>query len=251
MFQERPYIVSIAGFDPSAGAGLMADVKTFEQHRVYGFGVSTVWTVQNDSDFLAMEWMEPAFIIKQLKPLVSKFDIKACKIGLIQNPEVLFEVISFLKSNNPEIKIVLDPVWKASAGYELNNWSTDQSILKQSLKKIDLVTPNLAEMQFLGGSQDVISSARTWAEYCPVLLKGGHNDKNHAQDLLFERNDFYEITPANISLYSKHGSGCVLSSAIASNLALGLSLLEACKKAKLYIEEYLNSNPTLLGYHKA
>ena len=106
-------------------------------------------------------------------------------------------------------------------------------------------------MQFLGGSQDVISSARTWAEYCPVLLKGGHNDKNHAQDLLFERNDFYEITPANISLYSKHGSGCVLSSAIASNLALGLPLLESCKKAKLYIEEYLNSNPTLLGYHKA
>ena len=249
MYQERPYVVSIAGFDPSAGAGLMADVKTFEQHRVYGFGVSTAWTVQNDSEFLEIEWMESAFIIKQLKPLVSKFDIKACKIGLIQNPEGLFEVISFLKSNNPEIKIVLDPVWKASAGYELNNWNTNQSILKQSLKKIDLVTPNLAEMQFLGGSQDVISSARTWAEYCPVLLKGGHNDKNHAQDLLFERNDFYEITPANISLYSKHGSGCVLSSAIASNLALGLPLLEACKKAKLYIEEYLNSNPTLLGYH--
>ena len=251
MYQERPYVISIAGFDPSAGAGLMADVKTFEQHQVYGFGVSTSWTVQNDSEFLEIEWMEPGHIIKQLKPLVSKFDIKACKIGLIQNPEVLFEVISFLKSNNPEIKIVLDPVWKASAGYELNNWNTDQSILKQSLKKIDLVTPNLAEMQFLGGSQDVISSARTWAEYCPVLLKGGHNDKNHAQDLLFERNDFYEITPANISLYSKHGSGCVLSSAIASNLALGLPLLEACKKAKLYIEEYLNSNPTLLGYHKA
>jgi len=249
MYQERPYVVSIAGFDPSAGAGLMADIKTFEQHKVYGFGVSTAWTVQNDSDFLSMEWMEPAHIIKQLKPLISKFDIKACKIGLIQNPDALLKVTDFLKSNNPAIKIVLDPVWKASAGYEFNNWDTGLSILKQSLNKIDLITPNLAEMQFLGGSQDVTSSSRAWAKYCPVLLKGGHNDKNPALDLLFDRDDFYEIKPAKVSLYPKHGSGCILSSAITSNLALGLPLLAACKKAKLYIEAYLNSNPTLLGYH--
>ena len=249
MYQDRPYVISIAGFDPSAGAGVMADIKTFEQHQVYGFGVSSAWTVQNDSEFLAIEWMKPAHIIKQLKPLVSKFNIKACKIGLIQNPEALLKVTDFLKSNNSAIKIVLDPVWKASAGYEFNNWNTDLPILRQSLNKIDLITPNLAEMQFLGGNQNVISSARAWAKYCPVLLKGGHNDKNPGIDLLFDQYDFYEITPAKVSLYPKHGSGCILSSAIASNLALGLPLLVACKKAKLYIEKYLNSSPTLLGYH--
>lgn len=249
MHEDRPYVISIAGFDPSAGAGVLADIKTFEQNQVYGFGVSSAWTIQTDSDFLSLEWIEADRILNQIKPLLAKFDVKACKIGLIENASVLFKITSFLKSINPDMKIVLDPVWKASAGYEINNWSKDLATLKKSLVHVDLITPNWDEMKILSESSDVILSARVWTKECPVLLKGGHNDEDPALDLLFEANEFHEIRATKFSSYPKHGSGCILSSAIVSNLALGLPLLTACKKAKFYIGEYLNSNPTLLGYH--
>ncbi len=249
MLEERPYVISIAGFDPSAGAGVLADIKTFEQHGVYGFGVSSALTVQTDSDFLSLEWIGADQILNQIKPLLSKFNISACKIGLIENSQVLLKITSYLKSINPTMKIVLDPVWKASAGYEINNWKKDLATLKKSLVHVDLITPNLDEMKILSESSDLILSAILWARECPVLLKGGHNETDPAVDFLFEKEDIFEIRAPMISSYPKHGSGCILSSAIASNLAMGFPLLIACKKAKTYIGKFLNSNPTLLGYH--
>ncbi|MBB5437477.1 hydroxymethylpyrimidine/phosphomethylpyrimidine kinase [Pedobacter sp. AK017] len=248
----RPYAMSIAGFDPSAGAGLLADVKCFEQHQVYGFGVCTALTVQTDTHFLKNQWLDAEQIIEQMMVLLLKFEVKACKIGLIKNSRILLEVVSHLRQHAPEIKIVLDPVLKASAGYAFHDWENGLKKLEPVLRQIDLITPNYPEMLSLGGKSgagQLTAIAQHWAAYCPVLLKGGHLEKNKGIDYLFEGSQHFELKPDILSNFQKHGSGCVLSAAITARLAKGDHLLQACISAKKYTAHFLNSNNSLLGYH--
>ncbi|WP_316811593.1 bifunctional hydroxymethylpyrimidine kinase/phosphomethylpyrimidine kinase [Pedobacter heparinus] len=247
--RNRPYAMSIAGFDPSAGAGLLADIKCFEQHQIYGFGVCSALTVQTDSHFLKNQWLDAEQIIDQLAVLLLKFDIKACKIGLIKNSRILLEVVSYLRQHAPDIQIILDPVLKASAGYAFHDWENSLKKLEPVLRQLDLITPNYPEMRSMGAQNEVLLTAKRWAAYCPVLLKGGHQHENKGWDYLFEGADRHELRPEVDSIYQKHGSGCVLSAAITAQLAKGESLLDACLSAKKYTEKFLNSNKSLLGYH--
>ncbi|TKC59034.1 hydroxymethylpyrimidine/phosphomethylpyrimidine kinase [Pedobacter hiemivivus] len=248
--KNRPYVLSIAGFDPSAGAGVLSDVKCFEQHEVYGFGICSALTVQTDSDFITNDWLDAAQIIDQLAPLLLKFPIAACKIGLIKDSAVLLEVINYLKFHAPSLKIVVDPVLKASSGYEFHDWKDSLEILAPILKQIDLITPNFPEMLSMGGKAGVHATAKAWATHCPVLLKGGHLEDNMGTDYLFELDIIHELKPNTPKIHQKHGSGCVLSASATAYLAKGFTLLNACTQAKQYIEHFLNSNNTLLGYHK-
>lgn len=249
--KNRPYVMSIAGFDPSAGAGVLADVKCFEQHLVYGFGVCSALTVQTDTDFLKNEWLDTGQIIDQIAPIVTKFRIAACKIGLIKDITVLLEVIDFLKLHLPQIQLVLDPVLKASAGYEFHDWENGLNKLMPVLKQIDLITPNYPEMLSLGAKTEVQETARAWATYCPVLLKGGHLTVGTGIDYLFEHDQVHALKPTAHNIYQKHGSGCVLSAAITAQLAKGTPLLDTCIQAKKYVEQFLNSSPSLLGHHSS
>lgn len=251
MSAQRPYVISIAGFDPSAGAGVLADVKCFEQHQVYGFGVCSALTVQTDDAFLQNSWLSAEQIIDQLAPLLTRFKIEACKIGLIQSISVLQEVVEFLRSRAAAVKIVTDPVLKASAGYEFHDWQDEILKLAPVLRQIDLITPNYHEMLSLSSNEDVMINARRWAQYCPVLLKGGHNHLSPGTDYLFVQDNIDELKPGTGKIYQKHGSGCVLSAAITANLASDHTLRDACKYAKVYIEKFLNSNTTRLGYHSS
>lgn len=246
---ERPYVMSIAGFDPTAGAGLLADVKCFEQHGVYGFGICSALTIQTDHAFLKNDWLNAQQIIDQMTPLLHRFEISAVKIGLIKSITVLLEVIANLKKYAPNIRIVMDPVLKASAGYEFHDWEDGLRQLRPVLKQIDLITPNYPEMLSLGGKTEVFETATAWAAYCPVLLKGGHSATDVGTDYLFEHSQVHQLKPDVTHIHQKHGSGCVLSAAITAKLAQGLSLSEACIQAKKYAEQFLNSNNTLLGYH--
>lgn len=248
--KNRPYVLSIAGFDPSAGAGVLADVKCFEQHEVYGFGICSALTVQTDNDFIKNDWLDAGQIIDQLAPLLAKFPITACKIGLIKDSVVLLEVITYLKLHAPTLIIVVDPVLKASSGYEFHDWKNGLGILSPILRQIDLITPNYPEMLNMGGKAEVHATANTWAAHCPVLLKGGHIADNIGTDYLFEQGIVHELKPGLPKIYQKHGSGCVLSASTTAYLAKGSTLLNACTQAKQYIEHFLNSNNTLLGYHK-
>jgi hydroxymethylpyrimidine/phosphomethylpyrimidine kinase len=246
----RPYVMSIAGFDPTGGAGVLADIKCFEQHEVYGFGICTALTIQTDVDFLKNKWLSATQIIAQITPLLSRFEITVVKIGLIKGITVLLEVIACLKQHQPDITIVMDPVLKASAGYEFHDWDDGFEQLLPVLKQIDLITPNYPEMIVLGGKNEVFASAKAWSAYCPVLLKGGHMEDHIGTDYLFEQHHVHELKPGVGQIYQKHGSGCVLSAAITANLAKGKELLAACIGAKQNTEQFLNSNETLLGYHK-
>lgn len=249
MSDQRKYVASIAGFDPSAGAGVLADLKCFEQHGVYGFGICTALTVQTDSDFIAVEWQSAAQIIAQLAPLLEKFEVTAIKIGLIKDLEILEEVVHFIKAIDKNIALVLDPVLCSSSGFEFHSWSATE--LNKILAQLALITPNYEEMKRMGNENAAENAAAQWAAYCPVLVKGGHHPLFPGRDLLFEApNKVLTLDPFPGTIFPKHGSGCVLSSAITANLARGYSLAEACHQAKIYTATFLNSNTSLLGYHK-
>lgn len=248
MPKERPCVLSIAGFDPSGGAGVLADIKTFEQHKVAGMGVITGLTFQNDSEFNGVKWIETNDIIKQIEILSRKFKFEYVKIGMIKDLETLASIISKLLVPNP--KLIWDPILKASAGFEIHK-SFEKEKLNSILKSLFLITPNTYEVKILAGENDEMKAADKLSKYCNVFLKGGHNETQKGKDFLFMNNGkVFPCKAQKISPNGKHGSGCVLSSAITANLALGNNLQRSCLKGKDYVTRFFMSNKTLLGYHK-
>ncbi len=249
MRDQRPYVLSIAGFDPSAGAGILADVKTFEQCNVYGMGVISALTNQNDVAFSSVEWLSLPQIIGQIEVLQKRFQFEYIKIGLIENLETLYQLILQLTSNLQPPKLIWDPILKASAGFEFHT-NINQKMLEESCKKLYLITPNVPEAMKLGPWNDPKKNAMYLSQFCNVYLKGGHWEENKGMDILFTvKKKQIEFRPESKHSLPKHGSGCVLSSAITANLAKGLDLEEACAKAKKYTTHFLLSNKTMLGYH--
>jgi hydroxymethylpyrimidine/phosphomethylpyrimidine kinase len=251
MERERPYVISLAGLDPSGGAGLLADIKTFEASKVYGLGVCTALTVQTDQHFHSVEWVPPARIIAQAKPLLNRFRPLYCKIGIMPDVHTLLKVVRSLHTLRPGIRIVLDPVLKASAGFAFHT-EVETGAWQQLLPYLYLLTPNYEEAQALGGDSDGQAAALRLSRYCAVLLKGGHRPEQTGWDVLYSEGEPlpYMLRPSKGALYAKHGSGCVLASAITAQLALGHTLPVACANAKAYTERYLASHSSLLGYHQ-
>lgn len=226
--------MSLAGLDPSGGAGLLADIKTFEQHRCLGFGVATAWTVQTGSTFTSVHWLTEDEVHAQLQPLLTEYKISAVKIGIIPNLELLRSLLDVL----PIVPVVWDPVLAASAGGNfLENVSPE--LLETLLQRITLVTPNLPESQ-------VLQLPRAG---CKTYLKGGHAIADKGTDVLFDGTTSVKVFPSLGVLPAKHGSGCVLSSAIAAGLAKGADLITTCINAKAYTESILASNDQDLAYH--
>lgn len=246
----RPIALSIAGFDPCGGAGLLADIKTFEQHKVYGLGICSAQTLQTEDRFFSNQWKEKAQLLEELKTLLDHYDVRVVKIGIIENFEVAATIVQLIKQKNKNTNIVWDPVIRSSSGFDFWNGKTDHRLLADILKQIDLVTPNYEEvMQLLPGASNPKEAAQDLSRHCTVLLKGGHNDQEKGVDYLFKDYGVEVLTGNNEGMFAKHGSGCVLSAAIASQLASGKELLNACENGKRYVEQFLSSNKTLLGYH--
>lgn len=250
MEANRPIVVSIAGFDPSGGAGLLADIKTFEQHKVYGLGISTAQTLQTEDEFISIRWEDESDILQSIETLLTRYDLKAVKIGIVENIRVLGKIVSLVKEKDNKIKIVWDTVIKSSSGFDFWNKEIDDKQLIKTLSKVHLITPNYNEVvQLVQGISDAKEAAKKLSAYCNVLLKGGHNEEEKGVDYLYTKNSIDRLEGSANGIFAKHGSGCVLSSAITANLALGDDLITACKGAKQYIEQFLLSNKSLLGYH--
>ncbi|HEY0271546.1 MAG TPA: hydroxymethylpyrimidine/phosphomethylpyrimidine kinase [Chitinophaga sp.] len=235
MEYNRPIVLSIAGLDPSGGAGLLADVKTVEQHRCLGFGVATAWTVQTENRFMSVYWLPLEDILAQLRPLLNQYPVAAVKIGIVQHLDVLRRIVDALPAGIP---IVWDPVMTASAGGTLL-LGIGRENLQGILERIYLVTPNLPESRVLGPV----------SAYCRVYLKGGHAATGKGTDILYHHGVILQRFPSGGALPAKHGSGCILSSAISAGLAMGLDIITACAQAKAYTEKALGSNTQLLAYH--
>ena len=250
--KKRPYVLTIAGLDPSSGAGLIADIKTFEALKTYGLAVCSANTIQNDVDFVSCDWVTLEVIKKQIQILFDRFSIDVVKIGIVQDWSVLNRIIDFLLRQNNQIKIVLDPIVSASAGFDFHDsLSMDKNLFDEVLEKIYVLTPNYKEIQDLYRDKNIEETIQHISSKTNLYLKGGHRAQEIGKDELYTiTNKYFALNPKMVAVSEKHGSGCVLSSAITAQLALGFSLLKACYKAKRYTEKVLSSNKTLLGYHR-
>lgn len=251
MSKNRPYLLTIAGLDPSGGAGVLADIKTLEQLQVYGLSVLTANTIQTESTFVKTTWIPLDFVLESIHVLLETYPVSVVKIGIVPSLDYLEKVIFACKKWAPEVKIVWDTVLRSSTAFDFLKIE-NQMQLYHILKQVDIITPNYQEIvKLIPLGYSIENGALALSDYCAVLLKGGHNKENTGTDDLFIANKKTSIPPTHKVLYPKHGSGCVLATAIAAHLALAEDVYFSCKKAKLYIENYLNSNPTLLGYHYA
>ncbi len=248
MEEGRKYVLSIAGFDPSGGAGILADIKTLEGNGVYGMAAVTSLTYQNDAEFDGVKWMDTEEIVKQILILKRRFEFSVVKIGLVQNLETLETILSNCQLADGKCLLIWDPIIQASAGFEFHK-NFNHEKLFSLLKTIFLITPNTEEMKFLRGIDDPVKGATALSKYCNVLLKGGHNPQEPGVDYLFMKDKIEKIEVINKTVFPKHGSGCVLSSAIAANLALGNDIIKSSRNAKKYVEQFLSSHPSLLGIH--
>jgi hydroxymethylpyrimidine/phosphomethylpyrimidine kinase len=245
MSNNRSFVLTIAGFDPSGGAGILTDVKTFEQHCVAGFAIMTANTIQTEKKIYDIQWTSIDFVLHSIQVLFQNYDIKVVKIGIVPSLYYLKQIIVLLKILSPKIKIVWDTVLRSTSEFDFLILE-HQKTLYEVLEKVDLITPNYEEVQKLYQQGIDLESL---SQYCAILLKGGHNPDEIGVDHLHTKNGIFKLLPKGGQYYPKHGSGCVLSSAIAANIALGEDLKTACINAKNYIEKYLNSNPSLIGYH--
>lgn len=243
--QERPYVVSIAGFDPSGGAGLLSDSKTFEQSKVTGLGVCTALTLQTAAKCLSLEWRPIDEVTEAIQVLMENYPVSAVKIGIVKDAEFLGKIVETVQKGNPEVKIVWDPVLKSTSEFTFFDLETLPE-LKKVVDKFSLITPNYNEYSVLK-ENDLLPDTHQ----CSLLIKGGHREDHLGTDILVEKETeiVLQSNGHNKDYFPKHGSGCVLSSAITAELAKGENKETACRKGKLYIEKFLKSNPSLLGTH--
>ena len=247
---NRAIVLSIAGFDPSAGAGVLSDIKTFERFKVYGVGVSTATTFQTDTVFQDCKWEKVEDVLRQMNLLFDRFDVKCVKIGIVPDVYFLAAVVAEIKSLSPDTSIVWDPVHKSSTGFTFFKEVGDDFILSDVLRKINLLTPNHAEALFFGREDDAQRSAKKLSRYCNILLKDGHGAGAMSTDVLFLQSDeAIQLHAERIQGAVKHGSGGVLSASITALIAQGMDLESACREAKKYIAQFLTSSNALLGYH--
>lgn len=242
----RPMVLTIAGFDPSAGAGLLADIKVFEHYQVHGQAVCTALTVQNENSFLDAGWVPWAQIEAQLHTLSEARSYGFVKIGLVESAAVLQSILEWLRARLPEAFIIWDPIIKASAGFAFHE-STDRESFLRLLGLVDLITPNLPEAQYLSGLEGH-EALRRLASHTAVLLKGGHGSGENSQDQLMQGNMLSEFSSSRVLGVERHGSGCTLSAAILANLALGHDLPSSCQRGKLLMDSFFRSGTGRLGY---
>ncbi|MCT4639083.1 MAG: bifunctional hydroxymethylpyrimidine kinase/phosphomethylpyrimidine kinase [Bacteroidales bacterium] len=248
--RNRPFVLSVAGYDPSAGAGVMADVKTCEQIGAYGLAVNSATTIQNESSFEDVDWCSGSVIERQIICLAKTTDINIVKIGLIQDIDTLISVLKTVKDQSVNSYIIWDPIVKASAGFTFHS-DINRDKLYEALKYIDLITPNKPEAEQLFGGCDVedIRNNICIDSNISILLKGGHGIGDTSVDILIKPDGVKEFTGVRHKGFDKHGTGCVLSAAIASYLSLGLDINNAILRAKQYVSKLIISNSSLLGYH--
>lgn len=246
--KKRPYVLSIAGFDPSGGAGVLADIKTFEFYKTVGLAVSTGLTFQTEDEFLGVEWHSEDQIKNQLEPLINRYPVEFVKIGLIENMERLANIVEFLGRMNPKTKIIWDPIIMTSTGFSIHK-NLKKIELEEIASQIFMITPNLDEVKCFYPDLSPMEGADQLSSKCKVLLKGGHDEQNKGKDWLIVNGESQSFNPIKVARFTKHGSGCIVSAAIIAGLARGYPLKKSILKAKRYTSRILLSNKTMLGYH--
>jgi hydroxymethylpyrimidine/phosphomethylpyrimidine kinase len=234
-----PILLTIAGFDPSCGAGTAADLKTFAAHGCYGVAAITSLTVQNTQGVEAVHNTPSAELCAQLDALAKDVEIVAVKIGMLGNRENAVAVGEFLDSHK-FAQVVHDPVMKSSSGAELLDVGGIKYVATELLQRASVITPNVPEAEILTGLTikdvaDMEAAARKLVEMGAraVIVKGGHMER--AIDVLFDGTELVQLGGDRVKSDHMHGTGCTFASAITAHLATGHTLLEAATLAKAYV----------------
>ena len=238
--------LTIAGSDSSGGAGIQADIKTMTMNGVYAMSAITALTAQNTAGVRAIQEATPEFLKQQLDAVFEDIFPDAVKIGMVSSSELIGVIADRLKYYNAK-NVVVDPVMVATSGSVLMKTDAVQTLVTELLPISTLVTPNIPEAQVLSGltiesKEDMVTAAKRIGDscHCAVLLKGGHS-VNDANDLLYVNGEAVWFEGKRINNPNTHGTGCTLSSAIASNLAKGFMLAESVQRAKDYISGALTA----------
>jgi hydroxymethylpyrimidine/phosphomethylpyrimidine kinase len=233
--------LTIAGSDSSGGAGIQADLKTFQAHGVFGMSAVTAVTVQNTQKVYDIQEMHPKIVHDQITCLFDDIEIHAVKIGMVSSIELIQAIAKALKTVKPPA-IVLDPVMISKSGYRLLNQGAQDALIRYLFPLAEVITPNIFEAQTLinrkiNNIDDMKSAALDILKLGAkkVVVKGGHLEEDRATDIIYDGQEFRKLQSHWVETKNTHGTGCTFSSAIAANIALGKSFFEAVTLAKVYI----------------
>jgi hydroxymethylpyrimidine/phosphomethylpyrimidine kinase len=248
---QVPNVLSIAGLDPSGGAGILADVKTFSALGAYGTAVLTALTAQNTRGVTGVEPVAPAFVLAQLETLLADVRIDAIKVGMLANAEIARAVAERLATATRPI--VVDPVMVAKSGDRLLDADAIETVRREVVPLATIITPNLPEAGVLLGRPAPASVAqmREAARGLHalgarnVLVKGGHLGGAESPDVAFDGTTFLELPAARVDTPNTHGTGCTLSAAITALLPQRPDWASAVREAKDYVSAALRTSQTL------
>jgi len=242
-------VLTIAGSDSGGGAGIQADLKTISAMGCYGMSVITALTAQNTKGVTGIHPVPPSFVEKQMEAVFSDIGVDAVKIGMLYSAELIQTVAQTLKKYKID-KIVLDPVMVAQSGDKLLQDDAIEAVKIHLMPLSSVVTPNLPEAEVLldgklHGFEDIKKGVKDLSGYGSrsVLIKGGHSKNDDSTDFLYlaKEDRFVALKGERIKTKNNHGTGCTLSSAIASSMAKGCEIEEAVRKAKIYINEAIGA----------
>ena len=249
-----PIILSIAGSDPSGGAGIQADIKAISSLGGYAATAITAITVQNTRGVAKVNYLPPVVVTEQIKAVFNDLDVAAVKIGMTGQYDIV-KAISYALFKRKDIPVVLDPVMVATVGRKLAENKAIEALRLFLLPQCKVATPNLLEASVLLGKEvrttdDMKQAAiALWQQYhCAFLLKGGHLEGDEMVDVLFD-GQFHYFSGPRIETKNLHGTGCTLSSAIATYVGKGYELVEAIAQAKEYMNQVIAAGAHLAVGH--
>lgn len=262
--KKSPVCLTIAGLDPSGGAGIIADIKTFSAFGCFAAAAVASVTFQNTTGVFGAVHQTGDSVRRQVEPVLTDYDVAAVKTGMLPTREIIEEVAKLITEHGLK-NVIVDPVIRSTSGFDLIDDEALRVLIKKLFPLADLITPNISEAERIAGitvgsRADIVHAASIMRSLGAknVLIKGGHFDekgrkeegekgkrgeKRMARDYLFIGKDLQVFDAEFIDTEATHGTGCVLSSAIAANLALGEDLNEAVAAAKEFVTEAIRTAP--------
>ncbi len=263
---KRLVCLSIAGLDPSGGAGIIADIKTFSAFGCFAAAAITSITFQNTTGVFGAFHQTAETVRGQVEPILQDFDVSAVKTGMLPTREIIEEVAQLVRENNLK-NFVVDPVVRSTSGFDLIDDEALLALVERLFPIADIVTPNIPEAERITGTKiETVDDIRKCAKIMQslgarnVLIKGGHlpifdrgfriadlkqDELRTAKDFLFLGNDMHIFETEFINTNATHGTGCTLAAAIAANLANGKNLYEAVENSKRFVTEAIRTAPDL------
>lgn len=249
MARIRENVLTIAGFDPSGGAGILADIKSFEENRCLGMAIQTAFTIQNEKEVKEVYWHADTKVEAQFKALAEVRTFEAIKIGICKSLDKVIQILDWCALYFPSAKIIWDPILTSSSGFDFIGGMNYKDI---PWEKIHWMTPNWTEAKAIFGFDDVDMLDQIHALKLPtkIIVKGGHHPSGDMKDYLVSKGSIYPFRAKEKVEAGKHGSGCIFSASLTAYVARRFPDVKAVLKTKSYTLRCLQSNNTPLAYHK-